>query len=188
MKVLNRRILLSVLLLEASAWIAARVPMEYDVQPINGGGPIYLPSIQLNDAPADIDRKSAVSNEVHSQQRCIGVPSGISMAVTRMLTLNIGFAKRNWTQNSGAVPAAFAPENVAEPIGVIPLMSIRLELITVLPAPVSKSATILLPIGGKDVARVSGSKEYTSNLAAASSALAPFDGRKNPFTTGIHFL
>lgn len=86
------------------------------------------------------------------------------------------------------VPAALAPENVAEPIGVIPLMSIRLELITVLPAPVSKSATILLPIGGKDVARVSGSKEYTSNLAAASSALAPFDGRKNPFTTGIHFL
>jgi hypothetical protein len=70
--VLSRRILLTFLLLEASAWIAAQVPMEYDVQPINGGGPIYLPSIQLNDAPSDIDRKSAVSNEVHSQQRCVG--------------------------------------------------------------------------------------------------------------------
>src|SRR5258706_7432334 len=107
------------------------------------------------------------------------------MAVARTLTLKIGFAKRNWIQNSGAVPAALAPENVAEPIGVIPLMSIRLELITVLPAPVSKSATILLPIGREDVARVSGSKAYTSNLAAGSSALAPFDGRKNPFTIGI---
>jgi hypothetical protein len=71
-KVLNRRVLLSFLLLGASAPIAAQVPLEYDVEPIDGGGPIYLPSIQLNDASSDIDRKSAVSNEVHSQQRGIG--------------------------------------------------------------------------------------------------------------------
>jgi hypothetical protein len=75
--VLNRRVLLSLLLLGASAPIAAQVPLEYDVEPIDGGGPIYLPSIQLNDAPSDINRKSAVSNEVHSQERGVGVPSGI---------------------------------------------------------------------------------------------------------------
>jgi hypothetical protein len=71
-KVLNRRVLLSFLLLGASAPIAARVPLEYDVEPINGGGPIYLPSVQLNDASSDINHKSTVSNEVHSQQRGIG--------------------------------------------------------------------------------------------------------------------
>jgi hypothetical protein len=49
-KVLNRRVLLPFLLLGASAPIAAQVPWEYDVEPIDGGGPIYLPSIQLNNA------------------------------------------------------------------------------------------------------------------------------------------
>ena len=83
------------------------------------------------------------------------------------------------------MPSALAAENVAEPTGTIPLVSIRLELITVLPAPVSKSATIFLPIGKEEVARVNGSKAYTSNLAAGSSALAPFDGKKNPFSVGI---
>jgi hypothetical protein len=46
--------------------------MEYDVDPIDGCGPIYLPSLQLNDASFDIDRKLAVPNEVHSQQRRVG--------------------------------------------------------------------------------------------------------------------
>jgi hypothetical protein len=71
-KVLNRRVLLSFLLFGASAPNAAQVPLEYDVEPIDGGGPIYLPSIQLNDAFSDINSKSAISNEVHSQQRGIG--------------------------------------------------------------------------------------------------------------------
>jgi hypothetical protein len=43
--------------------LGARIRLEYDVDPIEGGGPIYLPSIQLNDASFDIDRKLAVSNE-----------------------------------------------------------------------------------------------------------------------------
>ena len=46
--------------------------MEYDVDPIDGSGPIYLPSLQLNDTSFDIDRKLAVPNEVHSQQRRVG--------------------------------------------------------------------------------------------------------------------
>ena len=46
--------------------------MEYDVDPIDGSGPIYLPSLQLKDASFDIDRKLAVPNEVHSQQRRVG--------------------------------------------------------------------------------------------------------------------
>jgi hypothetical protein len=69
--VLNRRVLLSFLLLGGSAPIAAEVPLEYDVEPIDGNGPIYLPSIQLYDVSSNINRKSAVSNEVHSQQRGI---------------------------------------------------------------------------------------------------------------------
>jgi hypothetical protein len=56
-KVLNRRVLLSVLLLGAGAPIPELAALEYDVDPIDGCGPIYLPSLQLNDASFDIDRK-----------------------------------------------------------------------------------------------------------------------------------
>jgi hypothetical protein len=52
--------------------LRAQILLEYDVDPIDGDGPIYLPSIQLNDASFDIDRKLAIPNEVHSEQRRIG--------------------------------------------------------------------------------------------------------------------
>jgi hypothetical protein len=51
--------------------LGARIRLEYDVDPIDGGGPIFLPSIQLNDASSDIDRKLAIPNEVHFEQRRI---------------------------------------------------------------------------------------------------------------------
>lgn len=50
----------------------ARIRLQYDIDPFDGGGPIFLPSIQLNDTLFDIDRKLAVPNEVHSEQRCVG--------------------------------------------------------------------------------------------------------------------
>jgi hypothetical protein len=52
--------------------LRAQILLEYDADPIDGDGPIYLPSIQLNDASFDIDRKLAIPNEVHSEQRRIG--------------------------------------------------------------------------------------------------------------------
>ena len=68
---MRRREFIAGLVGEAIA-LGVRIRSEYDVDPFDGGGPIYLPSIQLNDALLDIDRKSAVPYEVHSEQRCVG--------------------------------------------------------------------------------------------------------------------
>jgi hypothetical protein len=59
-------------LISEAILLGERIRLEYDVDPIDGCGPIYLPSLQLNDASFDIDRKLAVPNEVHSEQRRVG--------------------------------------------------------------------------------------------------------------------
>ena len=73
---LSRRALFSLLLVGASAPIAVQVPLEYDVKPMADRGPISLPSIQFDNTSSDIDRKFAVSNEIHSQQRGPGWIAG----------------------------------------------------------------------------------------------------------------
>jgi hypothetical protein len=56
--------------------LGARIRLEYDIGAFDGDGPIYLPSVQLNDASFDIDRESAISNEVHSEQCLVGTAVG----------------------------------------------------------------------------------------------------------------